>query len=511
MNACDGVQQLVATAAHAYRTERAAPGTDVAAAIDDLDRCARRLGEPLRIALAGTLKAGKSTLLNALIGEELAPTDATECTKMVTWFRHGTAPAVRAYHQNGLSAPVPIQRTDGRLDFDLAALDPASIDRLEVQWPTTELTRCTVIDTPGTASLNAEVSERTLRLLTPADGVSGADAVVYLMRTTTANDVSTLAELSRQVGGRAGPLGVIGVLSRADELGVGRIDAMLSAKEIAARTAADLSASGLCQAVVPVAGLLALTARTLRQREYVALAALAAAPAEDLQLAMLSADRFVREQSVLPIDHETRAHLLRRFGLFGIRLAIASIQGGVGDSSSLADELLTRSGLTELRSIIDVQFGQRADQLKVHSALTDLLRILRQYEMPATMRLAADVRRMLGDVHGFEEVRLLGLLRCERTSLSEGELVDATRIIGGYGTSPDDRLGLDPFETMTTGRSSAVAAVQRWRGRADHPLNDVFTTRVCRAAARSAEGIIADMDMAARRAGRDRTVRHPQR
>ena len=32
-----------------------------------------RLDEPLRVAIAGKVKAGKSTLLNALVGEEIAP------------------------------------------------------------------------------------------------------------------------------------------------------------------------------------------------------------------------------------------------------------------------------------------------------------------------------------------------------------------------------------------------------------------------------------------------------
>ena len=36
----------------------------------------QRLHEPLRVAIAGRVKAGKSTLLNALIGDDLAPTDA---------------------------------------------------------------------------------------------------------------------------------------------------------------------------------------------------------------------------------------------------------------------------------------------------------------------------------------------------------------------------------------------------------------------------------------------------
>ncbi|NLH68587.1 MAG: GTP-binding protein, partial [Brooklawnia sp.] len=40
-----------------------------------------RLQEPLRVAIAGIVKAGKSTLLNALLGEQIAPTDAGECTR----------------------------------------------------------------------------------------------------------------------------------------------------------------------------------------------------------------------------------------------------------------------------------------------------------------------------------------------------------------------------------------------------------------------------------------------
>ena len=49
------------------------------------------------------------------------------------------------------------------------------------------------------------------------------------------------------------------------QLLAGRIDAMLSARDVAARFTAEMDKTGICQAVVPVAGLLALTARTLRQ------------------------------------------------------------------------------------------------------------------------------------------------------------------------------------------------------------------------------------------------------
>lgn len=466
----------------------------------ELDWIARRLDQPIRIALAGTLKSGKSTLVNALVGEEIAPTDATEATRLVTWFRHGTVPRVTANHRDGSRSDVPITR-DGGLSFELArysgaqgAANVGDIVDLDVQWPAAELDHTTIIDTPGTSSLSSDVSDRTLQLLVPGDGVPRVDAVVFLLRTLNAADIALLKQIGQLVGGESGALGVIGVASRADEIGAGRIDAMMSAREVAIRFTAELDRTGVCQAVVPVSGLLALTARTLRQSEFAALQKLAAldgAGAAALSKAMLSADRFVRQDDSLPVDAITRAALLDRFGMFGIRIAIAVLRAGVTDSLGLADELLDRSGLVALRDVIDQQFAQRADMLKAHTALRSLRRFVETNPIYATPFILADIDPLLADTHAFEELRLLGQLRSRATTLNEDEMASLRRIIGGSGTDAASRLGLSgdaPYD----GPRAAFAAVQRWRRRADHPLNDPFTTRACRAAVRSAEALVAD-------------------
>src|SRR4051812_34280101 len=71
------------------------------AAHADLTELSARLTGPLRVAIAGKIKAGKSTLLNALVGEELAPTDAGECTRIVTWYHRGDQPQVTVYPNTG--------------------------------------------------------------------------------------------------------------------------------------------------------------------------------------------------------------------------------------------------------------------------------------------------------------------------------------------------------------------------------------------------------------------------
>ena len=67
----------------------------------ELQELSARLTGPLRLAIAGKIKAGKSTLLNALVGEELAPTDAGECTRIVTWYQRGEQPRVTIHPRSG--------------------------------------------------------------------------------------------------------------------------------------------------------------------------------------------------------------------------------------------------------------------------------------------------------------------------------------------------------------------------------------------------------------------------
>src|SRR2546422_847347 len=72
---------------------------------DDVLAIERRLHEPLRVAIAGKVKAGKSTLLNALIGEQLAPTDAGECTRVITWYQDGPTYRVTVEPHDGPARP----------------------------------------------------------------------------------------------------------------------------------------------------------------------------------------------------------------------------------------------------------------------------------------------------------------------------------------------------------------------------------------------------------------------
>ncbi len=471
---------------HALDTYR-----DDEVAVSRLRRQLDRMDEPLRVAIAGKVKAGKSTLLNALVGEEIAPTDASECTKVITWYRDGVSPRITLTPVEGAARQLPVRRQDGRLLLDLGDTPPDQVERVVIDWPSRSLRANTLIDTPGIASLTTENSARTTVFLTPDDEPSAADAIIYLMRHIHGSDIRFLESFRDQEVGRAAMVNTVAVLSRADEVGVGRMDAMRSAQRVAERYRADPQLSVLCQTVVPVAGLLAETARTMRQVEFAALCDLAREPVESMDSLMLSADRFVRPDAPVAVPAATRAALLERFGFFGIRIATMLVRLGVSDPATLATDLVARSGLNELQEVLAVQFTQRQDLLKARSALLAMTSLLHERPRPDATGLAGEVERIMSGAHEFRELRLIAALRSPGVKLPTEARTEAERLLGAHGTRPQERLGLPQEAEPRELRDAALAALRRWQQRAESPMSDRPTAEAARVVTRSCEGMLA--------------------
>ena len=202
-------------------------------------------------------------------------------------------------------------RDEGAIEVDLGDREPADLERLEVTWPSRRLKEMTLIDTPGIESLSTEVSARSHRfLVSDHDRPTQADAVVYLMRHMHGTDLRFLEAFHQGDLADAAPLNAIGVLSRADEVGACRPDAMQSAYRIAARHAADPQLRSLCQTVLPVAGLVAEAGCMLTEQEFRNLARLAAEPRGQTDALLLTADRFLADaadSSLVPIERQRHA------------------------------------------------------------------------------------------------------------------------------------------------------------------------------------------------------------
>lgn len=475
----DDLRQLLDTAALSHAGT--ARGAELAALRAGLDA-------PLRVAIAGRLKAGKSTLLNALVGDAVAPTDAGECTRVVTWYRHGPTPRAVAHSKQVDPVPLAFRQGEGGLTTDLGDLEADELDHLVVDWPSAALEDLTLVDTPGLDSVNEEISARSENALGRRDG-DGVDAVIYLLRHVHATDVRFLEAFGAARSSSA-PIHCVGVLARADEVGAGRVDAMASAARVAARYREDPRLRSLCSTVVPVSALLAQAGTTLREDDLGALRAIAGAGAEVLDDLLLDASGFERERAVDPggVGAVRRRELLDRFGLCGLRISLQLLRDGqVRSASELARALVGMSGLNQVRDVLATRFAPRRELLKARTALRALDEMLTGD--PATTGLAAEVEALTAGAHELAEVSLLDALQHPDLGFGSEDAADAERLLGGWGVSLMDRLGL-PADTPP---ELVVAAVQRelerWQHRRESPFAGPMAVHAARVLVRSCEAL----------------------
>lgn len=454
-----------------------------------------RLDEPIRVALAGRIKAGKSTLINAFLGEQVAPTDTGECTKVVTWYKGGGSPRVRVFPHRGSPVERPVHRVDGALRLDTAGLEISEVRRIEVTWPSPALNDLTLIDTPGLASLSEEVSAHSLDALVPEGATSEVDAVVYLLRHLHASDADFLSSFREQQGTTNSSATTLGVLARADEVGAGRIDALLAAAAVADRYRNDPTVRTLCMDVVPVAGLMAEGARTMRQSDFEVFRLLAGLDRASRQRLLISADRFVNaplEQVDIPT--ETRARLMEKFGVFGIRLGTVLVRDGFDTATELSEELVRRSGLDLVSQILTVQFTGRADALKGRTALMTLSRELAK-RGPELDGLRDELESALRDVHQLNEMRLLAELRTTHApALGTTAIEAADRVLGGLGTSVSSRLGTPDGMADQDLCAVALGQLSEWQMLASDPEMGHAALVAARTVIRTLEGMVTVLE-----------------
>lgn len=473
----------------------------------------RRLDTPLQLAVAGRIKSGKSTLVNALIGRRVAPTDVGECTRLVTRFQYGTVDRIEVVMKNGSRTTIPFA-PDGGIPSDLAGLGGgqglAAVSHLEAYLTSALLSDVTVIDTPGLGSMDAASVARTEALLgatgaTPGDlhepaepahpaaepatagaeagaldqvsefAVAGAEAIVYVFtQSVRSDDTKVLAAFTAATASRdAGPVNALAVLNKADTVqpddteesvgGVRSPGAIWKAAERLAQSQAAVLRPRVAD-VLPMNGLLAETAETgaFTSSDAEALRALAGVDEALFGAMMMAGDLFTSLEA--PVDSPTRVRLLQLLDLYGIRQAVDIVRAEPTVSAGeLRRRLLARSGLEEFRRRLGEVFRLRSDGIKASAALASIGALAASTADPHERQRVHDGIEMLLQRPEAHQLRLLEAL----TLVSSGavsmdpELAAEILRLGG-STRPDEQLGL----VGRRGAELQAAALERagwWR------------------------------------------------
>jgi hypothetical protein len=432
----------------------------------ELAQISSALREPVRIAVAGRVNAGKSTLVNALVGQVIAPTDVSECTRLVTWYRYGSPQRLEVVMRDG-SRRRDRLGSGGTLPSELG-IQHSDVRCLEVWLANDTLRSMTLIDTPGLGSLNADYSAATEELLASqasAEAVASADAMVFIFNDSVRPDeIAALRAFRESSGGLGGAAGnAIGVLSKADKLGSG--PGWWDAAERKAKRLAEQLGDDIVS-VLPLVGLTAQTAEgaQLTENDAAHLVELAAMDEEDLELLLMSGQRFTEEPSAVPA--EARERLLKLLELQGIATAIELIREGVTGAAPLRGILSERSGIDALRTVISETFRGKGERLKIRSALHAIERLC---SVPDTDQNAAPLRALADQserlqlsplLHQVAEAEALALSVAGVVQLPPELARDVRRI--GSGLTLAEQLGV-PGADPASLRAAALAASTRWR------------------------------------------------
>ena len=195
--------------------------------IDDLNIASQNIRKGVfRLLVLGDMKRGKSTLLNALIGENLLPSDVNPCTALLTVLRYGTLKKITVYFKDGQS-PEQIDFKEFKRKYTINPTEAKhleqekkqafpNVDYAVVEYPLPLLEKgIEIVDSPG---LNDTEARNELSL----GYINNCHAILFVLRASQPCTLEERRYLENYIKGRG--LSVFFLINAWDEVREGLID-----------------------------------------------------------------------------------------------------------------------------------------------------------------------------------------------------------------------------------------------------------------------------------------------
>lgn len=455
---------------------------------------------PLTVAIVGLIKAGKSTVINALIQEELLVTNHQESTYTLTKFVYSEEPFLKVQFKDNSFIDDDMQALDYWTSRSKIEENPRlnDVEMVIIGYPNEMFKKIEIVDTPGLGSVYGVDSENTKSLIGAVSqedkekstkltklAMTKADAIICAFRgNLRKNNLDILKSFLQHFNENGNPSNSIGIFTRCD-------DAFWQDKD----DDPCIIARGICEnnymkrreirksfyTILPITALPAQGVASLDNAIYSLFKKLSILDDEDLFQVCSNAEIFCEmDIGEFVINQEERRKLFDIYGRYGIYYITNLVRKGF-DVEHIKKSVFFKMGLEDLLNIVINHFGNRADIIKAKIILNRLMVISQEInvnkknadetENEISKYIENSTDEILSQEHCFKELNMVKLYYNHNISLSEDDEEELLCITGEYGYNCEARLGVEEgTKSIKELKEIAYKKMKKWSKRSNAPL-----------------------------------------
>lgn len=475
----------------------------------EIKEFSERVHQPLRVAVVGIMKAGKSTFMNALIKDKLLYTGNEETTYTVSWFKYAPTPSLTiVFKDNKGKEKAPFADLEKWTVRTKIKENPQinDVKYIEIYYPNEVLKTMELIDTPGLNSAFKNDAENTLKFLgitldkaNELDEItlkeaSLADAIIYAFtRSAGSTDKDLLTEFhGNSLTSSTSPINALGVFTRSDifwEPG-SKESPIEIAKKVTDKTMKNPDMKCLLYTTLPVAAKVVEGLVSLTESDWQYLLQLTNIDQDTLgdmlefvpsftsQPINEYSDELVRENIGEPKERQRIIGLLDSYGVFELtnylRKDIAR--------NEIVELFYEKSGIKAVNGLVTNHFGNRAFLIKtqyiflhLRSSCFKLNQTTQNKNLKEICKYILDeIDHIENTEHAYQELKVLqNYYNSLLTFNDEEEYREFMQVTGESGKNCEAKLGVSGAITVLELSEIARKKELLWRARA----NDLGITR----------------------------------